>query len=224
MKGLFFGCLLLLFCYSNWSQSYKSTHSEGFSQAKAFYLKHKKQFSEIAANHHLSPKFVFCIVSPELANFSEMRNFMELNAIKLVYLQLGSDYGDFSVGQFQMKPSFVERLETEVKKHSKLKRSYAAYLYEHNNRNARSKRLESLESVQGQFHYLDMFCAVLAKREIDFANEEEKLKFYATAYNTGFYKSEEVIRSEFGKLRFPAVSKKKYNYAQIALEFFEAIK
>ena len=66
---------------------------------------------------------------------------------------------------------------------------------------------------------------VMAKRygAVAFNGEEDRLRFYATAYNAGYEAGEKRLRQEIGEKRFhtelffPA---KLYNYADISVFFF----
>lgn len=206
-----------------YSQTYKDHNPSLFNDAISFYKKYRKEFYKVGNKYSLDSKFIFCIVSPEVSNFSIVTNFFELNSLYLLYLTGGSDYGNFSVGQFQMKPFFIEKLEKEILKYPDLKSNFKHLLFAQENRDSRKKRLDRMVSISGQMQYLDALLAILQKKNILFPNLEDKLKYYATAYNTGFHKSKEQITSEFSKKRFPTFSNIKFNYSQIALEFYRAL-
>ena len=53
------------------------------------------------------------VVFPELVRYSALMDFMETTAVKALYQQKGVKGADFSIGRFQMKPSFVEDLERQ---------------------------------------------------------------------------------------------------------------
>ncbi len=206
-----------------YSQTYKDHNPSLFNDAITFYKKYKHKFYKVGNKYSLDSKFIFCIVSPEVSNFSLVANFVELNSLNVLYVTGGSEYGNFSVGQFQMKPSFVENLEKEILKYPDLKSNFKHLLFAQENRDSRKKRLDRMVTISGQMQYLGVLCAILKKKKISFANAEDKLIYYATAYNTGFHKSKEQITSEFSKKRFPTFSITKFNYSQIALEFYRAL-
>ena len=39
---------------------------------------------------------------------------MEITLLKALYINLGEDYANFSIGQFQMKPSFAESIHKQI--------------------------------------------------------------------------------------------------------------
>lgn len=57
------------------------------------------------------------IVSPELIRWTAFKDFFETTALELLYVKKGKTYADFSIGHFQIKPSFVEQLEAYVSQH-----------------------------------------------------------------------------------------------------------
>lgn len=85
---------------------------------------------EIAAEMpNLSPDeraIAISIVAPEVSQYSQVADFLEMRALGISYLNNGS--ADFSVGFFQMKPSFVEELEKKIAANRSLKAKYAALI------------------------------------------------------------------------------------------------
>ena len=61
-------------------------------------------------------------------------------------------------------------------------------------------------------------------KNMSHVSNEAKLAFYATAYNSGFHKSEGEIQSMYNKKLFPAKTKEPFNYAEIAKWFYNEIK
>jgi len=159
--------------------------------------------------HGLNPAFALAIVFPEIIRYSAIRDWAETKALEVLYVQYGSPYADFSVGRFQIKPSFAELLDSN--------RPTAA-----DPASIRLQRLHRLQDIKGQLHYLILFCKQM---EIHFpeyrtAKPEEKLRFYATAYNTGFHKSKEQILRHLGQSEFYTTLRKPekcLNYADVAV-------
>jgi hypothetical protein len=67
-----------------------------------------------------------------------------------------------------------------------------------------------LSAIEWQIKYLEIFCDVVQKRlkDIVFSNNEERLQFFAAAYNCGFYKSEQQIKKTGQLALFPHFSQK----------------
>ncbi|MDR2407550.1 MAG: hypothetical protein LBE13_05510 [Bacteroidales bacterium] len=87
------------------------------------------------------------------------------------------------------------------------------------------ERIERLNTVEWQIKYLVLFCEMVNVRfgNLAFVSEEEKLRFYASAYNCGFYKLEEEIKATAQKALFPHFSTQKFRYADISLLFYKEI-
>ncbi len=176
-----------------YSQTYKDHNPSLFNDAITFYKKYKHKFYKVGNKYSLDSKFIFCIVSPEVSNFSLVANFVELNSLNVLYVTGGSEYGNFSVGQFQMKPSFVENLEKEILKYPDLKSNFKHLLFAQENRDSRKKRLDRMVTISGQMQYLGVLCAILKKKRfrlptlkislyimqlhttLDFINQKSKL-------------------------------------------------
>ena len=59
--------------------------------------------------------FMQAIVFPELMLYNSVKDDIESESLRVLYVQFGKAYADFSVGPFQMKPSFAEEVETKAK-------------------------------------------------------------------------------------------------------------
>lgn len=219
---LFFSSSSLFLSQSKYPDVYK----EEFNNAVRFYNSNKKQFDKTAGKVKLSSEFVFSIVAPEISQFSSVYNEVELYSLKVMYTQFGKDYSDFSVGYFQMKPSFIESLENYITLNLTHFKDYNDLLFKNpNSKNSRIARLERLNSLDWQLKYLAAFCAVVENRfkSNTYNSVEEKLKFYASAYNSGYYKSKEHIINMQKKTYFPKSAKQKYNYSDISVQFYYKI-
>jgi hypothetical protein len=203
--------------------AYVELYPKDCQNAKEFYIQHKSLFETAAGNTGLSPQFLFAIVAPELTQFSYLSNKLETYSLKVLYVQGGKSYSNFSIGYFQMKPSFVELLENAATKDTALKAKYATCLFDNSNeRVARATRIDRLNTVEWQIIYLSLFCEILQKRfnNISFATTEDRLRFYASAYNCGFHKSEQQIKETEQKALFPHFSRQKFRYSDIAFWFY----
>jgi hypothetical protein len=207
-------------------EAYIVLYPEESIEAKAFYDEHKNLFETAAQELGLSSEFLFSIVAPELTQYSYLRNRLETYSLKVLYVQRGKSYADFSIGYFQMKPSFIERLETYLSLDTLLRSKYSSYLFtDPEARTSRVERIDRLNTVAWQIKYLSLFCETVNRKfgKLAFSNEEEKLRFYASAYNCGFYKSEQQIKETEQKALFPHFSKQKFKYADISVLFYREI-
>jgi len=77
-------------------------------------------------------------------------------------VQGGADYANFSIGYFQMKPSFVEQLEEFIQADSLLRRKYRDCLFiKPQERAARVTRVDRLITIEWQIKYLEILKSLL---------------------------------------------------------------
>ena len=195
-------------------------------KTKAFFTKHKNELENAAKTCGLTAEFLFAVVAPELTQFSYLSNKLETYSLKVLYVQGGKSYSNFSIGYFQMKPSFVELLEEIAVADSNLKIKYATCIFDNpDERGSRVTRIDRLNTVEWQLTYLSLFCEIVQKRfsNLVFATAEEQLRFYSSAYNCGFHKSEQQIKETEQKALFPHFSRQKFKYSDIAVWFYKEI-
>ena len=178
-----------------------------------------KQLSDLPEEEK---KMALAIVAPEVSQYSSVVNFLEMRSLFIMYRSYGK--GDFSVGHFSMKPSFVEALEKEISEGGYLPEKYKSYIPEGEPKEQRTTRLKRLGDEKWQLRYLKVFIDVVKEKtkDINFPNLESKLKYWATLYNAGFDSSPEKVKSCQQKKQFPHNSKQ-FNYSDIVVEFFEAM-
>ena len=68
------------------------------------------------------------IVFPEVIRFNSFSDFIETKTLEWVYVDYGAEKADFSIGLFQMKPSFIEKLEEATKSDPSLFRPFSDIL------------------------------------------------------------------------------------------------
>ena len=222
--------IVFLFCIkfqsACFAQSYCTLYPKECTFTSDFFTEHKEKFEGAAKITGLSSSFLFAIVAPEVSQYSYLRDKLETNSLKVMYVQGGSEYANFSIGYFQMKPSFVEQLEELIQADSLLRRKYRDCLFViPQERAARVTRIERLSTIEWQIKYLEIFCGIVQKRfkDIVFINNEERLQFFAAAYNCGFYKSEQQIKKTEQLALFPHFSQKKFRYSDVSKLFYQQL-
>jgi hypothetical protein len=207
-------------------EAYCNEYYRECEKAKVFYVENKSLFEAAALWSGFGSEFLLAIVAPEYTQYSYLSNKIESYSLKVFYVQGGKDYSDFSIGFFQMKPSFIERLEEYVSSDSLLKQKYADCLFaQPDERASRVARIDRLNTIEWQIKYLTLFCEVIKSRFgfLSFVTQEEKLRFYASAYNCGFHKSEDEIKHSGQRALFPHFSTCKFIYADISVWFYSLI-
>jgi hypothetical protein len=185
-------------------------------------------WSDTLLKDGLDPGFTFSVIFPELIRYSSIADYIEIKGLEVLYVQYGRDYTDFSVGLFQMKPSFAEHIESDILKYS-LPDKYPSLsalnpdLSE--TPNCRRQRIIRLKDEYYQLLYLEAFIRVMEilYPEAKFQSPDDKLIFYSTAYNTGYFKEEAEIRKEISRERFYLgmdATSVNYSYSDISLSYF----
>jgi hypothetical protein len=164
------------------------------------------------------------VIFPELVRYSALRDKMEVTLLKTLYRNLGEDYADFSVGVFQVKPSFAERIIEEASlSRNRIGRLFRTNEEFPNDYQFRASLISDLEDPNREFMYIVAFMKICDKKfGINRNNVASRIKFLATAYNTGFWKSEEEIRIMADKKFFNTklFKTENYSYADVSLFWY----
>lgn len=194
-----------------------------------------KKADEIVREHHELWETVFssldadsrvceAIVFPEILRWSKLKDVFEQAALKDRYIKEGTAGADFSIGLFQMKPSFAEKVEKAWMK-SPLCREYGLFFDLQDTDHARSRRIERLSDGNWQCVYLAVFVRLMYEREPSIAAmpEDEQISILATAYNRDFHAPVDSLRRwarvpTFHLDILPSKSTQYYPYAAIAVE------
>jgi hypothetical protein len=180
-----------------------------------------------AALCHQEPFFLQSIIFPEVMRYNQLKDDIETESLRTLYVQFGKEYANFSIGIFQMKPSFAEQVETKAKQllpESLYKELQLAY-ENADEEGIRNLRVERLQDENWQLIYLSAFvliCNETYKNKM-FISETEKLQYYATVYNAGFDKTDKYISKKIKEQNFyfeNGIPDKKFEYAAIAGYFF----
>jgi hypothetical protein len=185
------------------------------------YLRKNTWMSDTLIKEKIQPAFAFGIVFPGLVKYSAILDLMETGATRMLYVQSGRKYSHYEIGRFQMKPSLAELVERTV-----TRQKMSSYKFDlKNTPKARSERVRRLDSQEWQLRYLVMFIRLMDKRfvHIKWKTEDDKLRFYATAFSVGFNRDERTIRrmmSTRSILRRTKDAKSKYRSGDVAQWFY----
>ena len=160
------------------------------------------------------------VVAPEASCYSAVCDFVELRTLFVMYVNTG--VSDFSVGHFQMKPSFVEDLERRVSCSAELRKVYGDILPRGDSERARRRwRLEKLSTLEGELRYLCVFMTIAKSKTAGrkFSSETDRVRYIATLYNAGLGQSPDGVRQHLKERRFPKYLKT-HNYGDVAAEFY----
>lgn len=183
-------CLLSAILCPAQERAYHERYDAECQLALSVWVSHEARFKATGSKAGVSARFLFALVAPKFLQFGYLSDRAQTYILKVMYVQRGKAYADFSIGRFQMKPSFIERLEQCLRAESTLCTLFPEVLFTAESERAeRAERIKRLESMEWQLVYLALFCRVVQQRfeHIVFADETEKLQFYANAYNVGFH-------------------------------------
>lgn len=217
-------CLVCIFaCHRkeiNVEQLVEDNRLEATALLDEFHSLFNKYF-EMADDQLLASAIVF----PELLRYSKLRDIIETEALKTLYVQYGTQYANFSIGSFQMKPSFAEDLER-----ASLQNRFYYFLPSDTlaSNKARLNRIKRLTNSEGQVHYLFVFVQLMnLKFEAhQFESLSEKVAIYATAYQAGCKLSiDELKQKQYDEFYhtdlLPNKKTKYYAYSEISLYYYK---
>ena len=219
--------LLLLTSLAGKGTPYSDIFAEDYSEARSFVLENQQTIQAVCDKYQVGTELATSIVFPELIRYSLLKDFFETQTLKVVYTEFGAGYADFSIGVFQMKPSFAETLENYVKSSRLLSGKYKdLYAYpESDGKAMRGERVNRLQSLQWQLTYLCAFVDAVGEfHQTAFDSFDHKLKFFASAYNSGFLQGAEKIEKYMVQNYFPYGKNyhgKQYPYCEISLYYYK---
>lgn len=198
---------------------YKKIFGNDYTWAVNWLKQNDAVIDEYAAQFQLPSKELKAIVFPELIRYNGLFNALEVESLKYLYVSEGKHYANFSVGYFQMKPSFAEMVERDA-----LQLPVAKWMknagwkdVSADTEAGRRERVVRLCNTRQQVLYLCLFYKICESKFGDrtFGSATEHLRFLATCYNAGYHLSEKSILSFQTKNNFL-----QYNYSAISAYYY----
>jgi hypothetical protein len=218
--------LLSAICVSATAQSqYSAVFGEDYEKALTYMQINRLLMHKVFEHNGVPADVLVPVIFPERIRYSIIRDYIETESMKYFYVNEGSDFADFSVGDFQLKASFAEETESFIRKNPELKEKYSLLIISNeNNKKARETRIKRLQNTAYQLFYISAFYDIVNHRfDISRLSKEEQIRFTASAYNHGFTKSKESIERYANLKFFPYGSSypgKQYAYSDIAYDFY----
>lgn len=217
-------CTVLVFAMKQYSTADFGTAFSGKAEQARKQLQRMKEGFALCANYtHTSPQFLQSLVFPELMRYQQWKDDVETESLRTLYVQLGEAYADFSIGPFQMKPSFASAVEEKARAllAPALLQELGLPYDTHDPALVREQRVERLADADWQLVYLTAFIAICHRlyQHRSFADEQERLSWYATVYNAGFQQSDAAIVQKTREHHFylqQGMPGKKFRYAAVA--------
>jgi hypothetical protein len=232
--NIFILIILLLFCEGHYinssgqSLNYKEIFGDDWQKAEKFISENKRWMEPAAERLGIPYNVAEAVIFPELVRYSALRDKIEITLLKALYINLGQDYANFSIGQFQIKPSFAEKIrEFAVSTPGRKIKNLFKYDYEKDNaRDFRSSIVSDLEDTVPEWNYILAFFLISDKRfDLKGMDVETKIIFLATAYNYGFYRTKDEIDKMTGRKFYNTklFGDNNYSYSDIALFRYKQI-
>lgn len=218
--------LLIMGSTTAFSIDYRKVFGKDWISAERYIKEHhaewEREFAIFGVDCHMAEAIVF----PELIRYTMWKDEIERAAVNGLYVLKGRGAADFSIGRFQMKPSFAEEVE-QAWNRSSLAQEYGFSFNLSDNAEARRSRIRRLSSEQGQCRYLAIFILLLQQRlpQLQQVSPQEQVRLLATAYNRSFSATWQSLCSmqyehHFHTEVFKTRSTQLYCYADIAFEFW----
>ena len=218
--------LELPFVFAVAQEDYNKIFSSDYRRAIQFLTEEEQPMDVIISSCGLKPKEVKSVVFPELIRFNSIQDRMETFTLESLYVKYGKAYANFSIGHFQIKPSFAENVEidflkmfgeTELKRILKISTSDTIQNIE-----SRGERLKRIKDKKTQLLYVSLFFKLMEQKYPTWKTEEEKIKFFASAYNADYRKSAAEISAFISKKFFHTgfLASTKYSYADVAWYYY----
>ena len=176
--------------------------------------------------YNISYPVAISIIFPELVRYSALRDKMEISLLKTLYVNLGEDYANFSIGAFQMKPSFAQTIREQAPSIAgEIPGIVFEEISEFDNIIAfRKSIIKDLEDPKTQLNYLVAFFKICEKKFVaQNGNEPARIRFLATTYNYGINKSAAEIENMSDKKFFNTklFKTENYSYADVSVFWYK---
>lgn len=210
---------------------YRKEFGSDYSDAEELAAKIRPLLILYARTFQEDPALIESIVFPELIRYNRLYDVFETGSLCLLYSRFGSDYANFSIGYFQMKPDFAKSLEEFMANLQEIdwaKRLEIGNLNGADDFNHRMDRIRRLQDSTWEMRYLIAFikCCRIKHHIGKNQDPQSQIRFLSTAYNAGWQLSTNEIHERAAKTFFhlehfnPA---RKYNYSDIAIDRYKQL-
>lgn len=206
------------------SPNYEKIFNQGYQDA-LHYIEREAAFIYQVFPDEQERTMAVTIVFPELVRYSFLEDYFQETVNRVLYVSKGEGGADFSVGRLQMKPSFIEKLETYIREKPLVSFQRLALYSTTDEQAIRKERMRRLHSTEWQWLYLKAFLHIAEERfgDRDFSRYDQKIRFFATLYNHDFLAGAEQVEAWSRVAAYPyglKSNQNQYNYAQVALYFY----
>ena len=225
MKNFLSAFFCLLFAGSSCAQTpdFKEIFGQDWDKAVKYEKENRVWIEPLLKKNHISYPVAMAIIFPELIRYSALRDKMETTLLKTLYVNLGEDYANFSIGEFQMKPSFAEKIRSQLNSNNRGKNAFRKIEEFDDVKDFRKSIVKDLENPEIQTYYLIAFIKICeSKFSISRMEESYQIRFLATAYNFGFEKARKDVDAMIPRKFFSTklIKNETYSYADISVFWY----
>lgn len=185
LQNLITGLIILAASPQGDAVSFHEEYRSEWEAASAYADSRRKAWATVWNFFGVDPAMAESVVFPEIVRYNHLKDWMEKAVVRGSYTARGSSGFNFSLGHFQMKPSFAEELEKRWMQ-SGYPSEYDARFDTDDTEFARRARIERLSDDLWQCVYLAMFMKLFPlDYDISALSGEDRLRVMATAYNRG---------------------------------------
>ncbi len=219
--------LPLLYCpLLSQSLNYQEIFGDDWNKAAAFERENRSWMESLLEKNNVSYPLAIAVVFPELVRYSALRDKMEITLLKALYINLGEYYANFSIGQFQMKPSFAAIIRDEAPGVMSRRSGITFKVTDDFSdiQNYRKSIITDMEDPKVQLTYLITFFRICEKKfKTNRMNETNRIRFLATAYNYGVDKTADQIKSMTDRKFFTTklIKDVTYSYSDISVFWYK---
>jgi hypothetical protein len=200
---------------------------DSYTEAAKFCNGNRANIESVISTYNILTDEAIAIVFPEVIRYNRFSDFAETTALELAYVQGGKAYADFSIGRFQIKPSFVEMLEAQLLLNKDLLQLFnevVNYSPNLSHKDICAERIKRLKQFDWQLKYLACFIKLA---EVKYCQEltdkpMERLLILSSAYNRGLNSTYEELKLLSEKKTFPygTSTASHFSYFDVANYFF----
>lgn len=202
---------------------YETIFGSSWQKAETFISGNEYWLRPALEKNGISYPLAVAVIFPEIVRYNALRDRMETVLLKTLYINLGDQYADFSIGIFQMKPSFAEKIRAQAPgiMGRKARRMFSQRTDFKHDWEYRSSIVNDLEDPEKQVNYLIALIKICESR-FNLPDGEERVKFLSTAYNYSFDAPENDIRRMEDQKFFNTklYRSENYSYADVALYWY----
>lgn len=192
-----------------------------FSEAEQNMQQLESAIQDASSRYGVDEKLMKAVAFPEFLRYSYLSDVMETMLLEELYVTYGSEGADFSIGQFQMKPSFAEHIERSISSNAHQKELFPQLSDRPASAAERTLRLQRLQSTDDQLRYLSAFLLLAEDRfRQSHLPQSEKIRFCAYLYNRGLNASVQQYEERSREKMFPngkRANENPFAYADIAM-------